>query len=108
MNAEEELIAALAYLNRGHQVMRILAGGPKVWEHIGSAEMTPGLVGDFLALIAADESVLGETYISGKRKMLHGYVDSLADAFEMWARDHDRPDLLATVQERLQRIQVDG
>lgn len=104
MTAEEELISALAFLNRGHQVIRMLEAGPKVWEHIGSVEMKPGTVGDFLALIMADETV----YISGKRTLLHSYVDTLADAFEEWARDHDRPDLLATVQERLQRVPGDG
>lgn len=108
MNAEEELISALAFLNRGHQVMRMLEAGPKVWEHIGSVEMKPGMVGDFLALIAADDTLMGETYISERRGLLHSYVDQLADAFEEWARDHDRPDLLATVRERLQRVGGDG
>lgn len=108
MDAEAELISALAFLNRGHQVMRMLEGGPKIWEHIGSAEMTPGIIGDFLALIMADDTVLGESFISGKRNFLHTYVDTLADSFEEWAKDHDRPDLLATVQERLQRVPGDG
>lgn len=100
---EVDLETAIQFLDSGRRNVRLFEAGPPAWLLIGSAEISEEFLADYLTVVMDNEAAMGESFISGKRKLLHQYVDILADAFEEWARDFDRPDLLATVSDRLNR-----
>jgi hypothetical protein len=43
------------------------------------------------------------SFVEGQRALAHLLIDQLADAMTQWAKENDRPDLLATVAERLEK-----
>jgi hypothetical protein len=91
------------YLSTGHKDIRFFEGGPERWAKLPAQDIKEEHVPEYLAACLFNEKASSLTFSATKRSMLHTYVDMLANAFDEWAKDAGRTDLLLTVGERLER-----
>ncbi len=103
MTDEEKLLIAITLLNMGHKDIRFLESGPQLWGSLPNNEIKEENIPEYLTACMMNNNASAATLISTKRNVLHKYVDALADAFEEWAKDAGRTDLLLTVGERLEQ-----
>ncbi|MBT8161038.1 MULTISPECIES: hypothetical protein [Arthrobacter] len=103
MTTEDEYAAAIAFLDMGQRDIHFFQMGPGLWENLPPNVILEENVPEYLTACLINEDASSKTIADTKRAALHVYVDSLVDAFEEWARDTGRDDLLLTVGQRLEQ-----
>lgn len=90
-------------LDSGSGSIAMFLSGPTYWQVHPVVEIRPDLIFNYQMLALNMPTVVTSSFIDGQRALAHLLIDQLADAMTQWAKDHDRPDLLATVAERLEK-----
>lgn len=96
-----DLETAVAFLDMGHKYVRFFEAGPAAWALLPQNRIDTEHISDYLGACLMNENASAATVSDTRRHMMHQYVDALVDAFDEWAKDTGREDLLLTVGERL-------
>lgn len=99
MNMEE----AQRFLRLGTNAINRLIMGPPLWETFPSVEIQPDMIFEYQIASLNAPAAVQQSYIEGQRALAHRLIDQCADGMTQWAKDNNRPDLLATVGERLEK-----
>jgi hypothetical protein len=95
--------SARTLLDVGTGTIAMLLSGPACWQNLPTVEIRPDLIFNYQMMTMNMPDTAKSSFVEGQRALAHLLIDQLADALAEWATEHDRPDMLATVAERLEK-----
>lgn len=95
--------SASRLLDAGTASIGIFLSGPSYWATLPEVKIRPEDIFKYQMLALNAPNAVSSTFVEGQRALAHLVIDQAADALAEWAKDHDRPDILSTVSERLEK-----